>query len=233
MSKKLITACMGLVALGVFILPAAASASPVVTHPTGTTLSVAGTTCTGNAGICITATNIGELTLWDTAHKNPLTHCTKATMTGWLSKNTDTEIEGTIHSASFSGTGPNGECTSTFGGITVDTNLGNGTPWCLKAEAGDTFSVRGNSCTAASRSITFALTSTTVGTCKYQRANGSPVKGTFQTHAAGDAILDVNPTSNAAFTLEEGGIFCPASGTLDMTFTLETDSVTPEPLYIS
>jgi hypothetical protein len=51
MSKKLITSCTALLALAVFILPAAASASPEITHPTGTRLGT---------GANITGTNVGE-----------------------------------------------------------------------------------------------------------------------------------------------------------------------------
>jgi hypothetical protein len=237
MSKKLITACLGVLALAAFMLPASASANPILTHPTGTTLNPATGSCTGVSGtVCITATSTAVVKLWPTSGDTgtPLTECTSAVLTGYLTSNGKANpIKGSIHTANFTGTGVNGECTSTFGGITVDTNVGNGVPWCIESIATtDEFQVRGNSCANEARSITFVLTSTTVGSCKYSRAPA--VKGTFTTHSTGDAILTVNPTANASFTKEEGGIFCPSSGTLDMSMTLETDTTTSaDPMYIS
>jgi hypothetical protein len=245
MSKKLITACMALVALAAFALPAAASAAndPDLTHPTGTLLNPATGSCTGvGSTVCVTATSVGNQLLTDTSG-NVLTTCSTASMTGYLSKNNGTEVEATIHNTTFAGTGGavNGEneCTGSFGNVTVHTNIGNGTPWCLRSTAGmaeDEFQVRGGACSEASRSITFVLTSTTVGTCKYSRTE--PVKGTYTTHSTGDAILTVTGSgatggTDTEFTKEEGGIFCPSNGTLDLKFTLETDNATGETLYIS
>lgn len=236
MSKKLITACMGLMALAAFILPASASASPVITHPTGTTLSLSGKSCTGVSNtVCIKAHNVGVTKMKDTSG-NTLTECTTATMTGYLTKNNDLEIEADIHSTSFTGTGSNGECTSTFGGITVDTNIGEGTPWCIKASntlEANQFQVVGGNC-GTPKEITFVLTSTTVGTCKYTReTKTNPIKGTYTTHSTGDAILTLAAGANTSFSKEEGGIFCPSEGTLEMSFTLETDNAAGETLYIS
>ena len=229
MSKKLIMACMALFAFAAFALPAVASASPELTHPTGTTLAT---------NTKIDATGIGIQRLTDTSG-NTLVECSSATMTGTLTKNNGTEVEGSIESTTFKGTGTNGECTSSFGGITVDTNIGNGTPWCLRATAAmnkDEFQVRGNSCANAARSITFVLTSTSIGTCKYVRTE--PLKGTFATHPT-DAILTLTGSgatggADTEFTKEEGSILCPSNGTLDMEFTLETDTTaSADPLYIS
>jgi hypothetical protein len=236
MGKKLITACLGLVAFAAFVLPATASASPVITHPTGTVLDLSKTSCTGVAGTaCVTATNIGVTKMKDTAN-NTLTECSTATMTGYLTKNSGTEIEGDIHNTTFSGSGTSGECTSTFGGITVDTNIGEGTPWCIKATSKmepNEFQVIGGNCGTA-KEITFVLTSTTVGTCKYTReTKTSPIKGTYTTHSTGDAVLSLAAGANTSFSKEEGGIFCPSEGTLEMSFTLETDTPAVAPLYIS
>src|SRR3954451_21380377 len=152
MSKKLIASCLALFALAAFVLPAVASATPVLTHPTGTKLA---------AGTKITGTNIGETLLKD-GSGNILARYTNVKMTGELTKNTGTEIEGTITTATFQGTGGAGtggmnECTGSLGRMTVTTNgnnvdgenLANGTPWCLKSGANDTFQVRGNACNLA------------------------------------------------------------------------------------
>src|SRR4051794_24044133 len=107
MSKKLITACLGLFAFAAFVLPAVASASPQITHPTGTRLDPTGKTCTTTSNaICIVGTNVGNTVLKTdpTGETKPsvLSECSTAKMTGWLTKNTGTEIEGTIHTATFS-----------------------------------------------------------------------------------------------------------------------------------
>jgi len=232
MSKKLITACMALFALAAFALPAGASATEL-THPTGTTLAT---------GTKITGTSIGSLVLWNEAKTSKLVECSTATLTGTLTAN-DPTPKGTIETAVFGGTGskvegaPEPECTGTFGNVTVDTNIGNGTPWCLTLTSETAFSVRGNECAKEQRAITFVLTSTTVGTCKYSRT--AAVTGTATTDtgvSATDAILHVPATvesSNATFTKEEGSILCPSTGLLEMSFTLETDNIKAEPLYIS
>src|ERR1044072_2672059 len=82
MHKKIITACLALVALAAFALPATASAAtdPQITHPTGTLLNPTGKECTGNPGICIVATQVCALTkLKSTDNKNTLLECTSAT----------------------------------------------------------------------------------------------------------------------------------------------------------
>ncbi len=228
MSKKLITACVAVVALAAFALPAVASASPQLTHPTGTRLAT---------GVTIKGTNVGALLLTSTAGA-VLTECSSATMTGTLTKNNGTEVEGTISSAVFTGTEASGACTK-LGGAQVTTNVGNGTPWCLSAlssYATDEFQVRGGGCGEASRSITFVLDSGTAGVCKYSRS--TPVKGTFTTDTTGDAILTTTGAgetgvTDTLFTKEEGGVLCPSDGTLDLSFTLETDVATATPLFVS
>lgn len=223
--RKLITACMALAAFLAFaVMPSVASATndPDLTHPTGTLLAT---------GAKIKGTNVGE-TLMTDASGNVLTRCTTAVMTGELVTNNGSEVQGSISSATFSGTGTGGECTSSFGGITVETTEGNGVPWCLRSgpnQETHKFEVRGNSCANKERGITFVLNSTTVGKCKYERASGNPITGTYTTHPE-DAVLHI---SGVEFPREEGGFLCPAKGFLDMTFTLETDTPTPEPLYIS
>src|SRR3954470_16866335 len=174
MSKKLITACLGLVALAAFVLPAVASASPVITHPTGTRLDpkAAGAECTGVAStICITGTNVGNIKLLtDPAEgtaTTPLFECTKSVVTAYLEENTGTSVTATIHTVTIEGTGgvispgTMKECSGFggFGNLTPTTNgsgvdgesITNGTPWCLKLGASDTFTIRGGKCTEAAR----------------------------------------------------------------------------------
>jgi hypothetical protein len=232
MSKKLITACMALFALAAFALPATASATndPQLTHPTGSLATV---------GSKIDATSIGIQKMTDTSG-NTLVECASATMTGTLRVNSASTVEGDIETTSFSGTGTNGDCTSSFGGITVHTNIGaNGTPWCLRSTkpmVTNEFQVRGGKCSAVAQPITFVLTSSIAGTCKYSRSEA--IKGTFTTHPS-DAVLTLTGAgatggTDTEFTKEEGGIFCPSNGTLDMSFTLETDNAAKaEPTYIS
>src|SRR4051812_13995002 len=164
MSKKLITACLALVALAAFVLPAVASASPVITHPTADRLDPTIGGCTSVAGtICLTGTGVSSTKiLSDPAEGTTATtlfECSKSTVTGYLTKNNGTEIEATIHTATFEGTGnvitggPMHECSGfgAFGNMTPTTNGGgvdgesitSGTPWCFKSGASDTFAIRG------------------------------------------------------------------------------------------
>jgi hypothetical protein len=114
LSKKLITACLGLVAFAVLALPAAASAtSPVLTHPTGTAYCpIGGTGCT------FTGTNIGNFK-FKGSFGETLNECTTLKLTGYVVKNKEEHIEANITTATFSGAGAvfNGmnECLGFFG----------------------------------------------------------------------------------------------------------------------
>jgi len=237
MSKKLITACLALFALAAFVLPAAASASPVVTHPTGTKLAT---------GATIVGTNTGTTFLKNDEGTATLAECNTAVIRGTLKENTGSSIQADITTATFTGTGAQDaaeaakmpECTSTFGGITVTTNGGgvdentiaSGTPWCIKATAAGVFTLRGGLCSQASRAITFNLKSTTAGNCLYERTTA--ISGTNTTDTAGSTVLSVAANANTTFKGEAGNSFlCPATGTLQMSFTLETEN--KEPIYIS
>jgi hypothetical protein len=223
MHRKLIGAFLALAAFAAFaVAPSIASAtnSPEITHPTGTRLAT---------GTKIEATNIGTTIMTD-ASTNTLVECSTATMTGTLTKNDGSNVEGNITSASFSGTGSGGTCTGSFGNITVTPNPAtNGMPWCLRSTstmATDEFQLRGNECSKAVRAIRFVLDAPFGATCTYQR--GSAVVGTLTTHPE-DAVLHV---SHVEFPLLEGSFICPGAGYLDMSFTLETDG-SNSPLYIS
>jgi hypothetical protein len=233
MSKKLITACMALAAFAAFaVLPSLASAKPVITHPTGTVLSPAGspTITATNTGITVMHTSLGDL------------ECNVAWFTGTLTNNsTAGGFEGDITTATFKGTGtkqaaePDTECTSPFGNAAITPLVSHTEPWCLEGtENNDSFKVRGGSCLAAAKPLEFIITPTIFGSpisCRYTRAATSPVTGTFVTHTEGDAVFTV---SNPVFGIAAGQSgFCPGSGELTMSFTGATDNATEEPLFIS
>jgi hypothetical protein len=226
MSKKLIGAFMALAAFAAFaVMPAVSSASPELTHPTGTTLAT---------GSKITATLLGGSAILKDTSGNTLITCTTATLTGELTRNNGTEIQGQITSATYGGTGakvsaePANECTGTFGNTSVTPLASKATPWCLKSQASDKWNLTGGACPAGGGRIKFILNSTTVGECEYQ-STAAGVSGGFTTHPE-DAKLTV---TESGFELIRGGFFCPPSGHLEQGFTLETDSATTEPLYIS
>jgi hypothetical protein len=227
----------------------------------------AGTTCAAKPEGCILATNISNTILKsDPAAGEPviLAECTKATMTALLTKNNGTEVEADITTATFEGGSAGGkingmeECNGTFGPMVPTTNgtdpvgtkidnedVENGTPWCLKSNgnmADDEFQIRGGTCSEAAKKITFILDTTlsagVVTQCKYERGSGEPVKGTYTTHATGEAILSVTAKAgtlpDTTFKGEAGNnVLCPATGTLEMSFTLETDVTPAAPIYIS
>jgi hypothetical protein len=249
MSKKLITAALALVALAAFALPASASAAndPDLTCSKGGALCAVGTT--------IDATNIGTAFFKDGEGKNVLSECSFATIKGTVRENSGTSVRADITTAAFEGTGGvfNGrkECTGTFGNFTVTTNgtdpvgtkidnedVANGTPYCLESnaeDAEDQFTIRGGTCSEPARAISFIfdVTGSFGGSnfeCTYSRTPA--LKGTYTTEATGDAILSLAAGENTKFTKTGGGILCPGSGTLQMSFTLEKNG-TSEPLYIS
>jgi len=232
MSKKLTLACMALVAFAAFALPATASASPRLCETIENT-------CVGHTlatGVKIHAHNVGNTLM--TNGGATLVTCTAATMTGTLTRNDATAVEGTIEKATFTGTGAGGKCTSALAGDTTVTTkpsegeaAWNGLPWCVKASgAADTFTVRGGACSEASRAITFVLHTSNIGTCRYTRSTA--VEGTLTTHTSSseDAVLTVSGTgeegiTKTKFTKEAGsGVLCPETGTLDMSFTMTTDN---------
>jgi len=244
MSKKLITACLGVLALAAFALPANALAvSATLTHPTGTALAT---------GTKLTGTNIGETLLKTDSGEGTLARCTKAVLTGTLTKNNG-HIEGDITTATFSGAGEEfdgmKECVGLggLGNLTPTTNgtdpvgtkidgedVEHGTPWCMTAGGelpANTFTVRGGTCTEEPRTITFILNSTGAGECKMTRT--AAITGTYTTDTSGDAIATILPNATSTFTKESGGVLCPSAGTLEMTFTLETDTSPASPVWIS
>ncbi len=217
MYKKLFMAFMALTALAAFALPATASATndPQLTDANGTLIP---------AKAKIVGTNVGETTFTNTAGE-PLVHCTKAVMTGEVHRNSGGIVEGTITTTDFSGTGPVhadnnlNECTGSFGNayITVTPDL------CIRSTPGmatDEFQVTKGNCTTEEKNVEFVIGSTTIGACEYQ-ATG-PIKGDYTT-GAHDTLTVRHTQEGSGAKKVGGGFFCPASGMLKMTFTLETD----------
>ena len=211
MYKKLMLACM---AIAAFSAIAASSASAaVLTHPTGTVAS---------AGIGIKATNVGESHF--VSSLGNIT-CNNNTMAGTLHSNsTAGGVTGEITSASFKGSAAGEECTGT-GTRTTNVTV-TGLPWCVKSLTGDNFEVRGGACTSAPSNITFTLDVTGLANCSYAKTS---IAGTATTDTTGDAILSISNVE----VQKTGGILCPSPGELTMSFTLETNSVTTEPVYLS
>jgi hypothetical protein len=216
MSKKLITACMAIAAFAAFALPATASAT------NDPQLTEGGTLVTGEPNIVGTASN----TLFLDTSGNTLVTCSTAVMTGKLTKNSGSTVEGSITSAKFSGSGPvhshNGlnECTGTFGNAYITV----GVPLVIKSTptmATDEFQVTG---TGAGGTVIFTIGSTTAGACEYQ--TNSSVKGDASTGGS-EAKLTVRATAaGSGAKLIKGGFLCPSSGMLSMTFGLETEDGT-------
>lgn len=244
MSKKLIKTCIALIALAAFAVPATPSAaqSAQVTHPTGTLLAT---------GTKITATNVGSVKFKeDLPGGATIVECSKVAMTGTLTKNDGNNFEANIDTATFSGTGPTTTMTECTGGgsVTVKTNGGgvdgetvtNGTPWCVRATAtmGTTdFEIRGGKCSEQPRAMTFIFDTTSIfGTvqCKYTR--GTPIYGLLTADNVGgtsDALMHLDPTEETTFTLEENPLgVCTNALTLEMTVTMETDTVAATPVYL-
>jgi len=219
--SKLTWACAALALIVSAVLAPASSAAPVITHPTGTVLAT---------GVNLQATNVGE-----TRFVSPsLTEsCTIAKLTGPLKSNsTAGGFQAEITSATFNGTGTGGDCTSTgsffTGSVAWTFNTGtNGTPWCIKNTLNDNLEIRGGACASATRPIRIAKDLTGLVTCTYERTAG--IAGSFKTHPE-DALVSV--TSGQTFSLVSG-FACPSTAEPSLTFTLETDTATAEPLYIS
>lgn len=235
MGKKLITACLGLVALAAFALPASASAVQIGETSAGTFTALAN-------GSAITGTNVGNAKFVNPS-LGVISECSKVVITGDLHSNGPEVIEATVTTATFSGAGAVfdgmnecvgesalGSLTPTTNGTTDEKSVPSGTPWCVKTVKGtDEFEVTGGACTTEPRAITFILSTTLAGECKYTRTE--PVKGTFTTDKVSeDAVLTVKSGATSTFTKHGGGFFCPGTGSLEMSFTLETENGTA--LYI-
>jgi hypothetical protein len=226
MSKKLIAALMAVAALAAFAVAATSASATTLTQPTGTAVAT---------GTKVKATNT-SIAIFNASGLK--VECSNDVLTGTITKNT-TEVEGTIETASFKGTEAEEKCVGSLGATRVTTTGAgfNGTPWCVTAGAEDVLTIRGNGCASAARSLTFAL-DVPGAECKYERTTlTGPVKGTYTTDVSGsDAIGTIAAGANSEFKGESTNSFiCPGTGTLQMTFTLETDptSGASSPMYLS
>ncbi len=204
--------------IGLSLLSATASASPELTHPTATRLSV---------GTLLKATNVGLIRTTESSGAT-IYECTGSELTGELTKNNGSEIEATITKAGFPGTAFKEACTTTIG-VAIKTTTS--VPWCLRmtpAMAADEFQIRGGKCSEAAKELTYTLDGPE---CTYGRA--TPLKGTFATDKAGitDATLTL---SEQSFTRKSGSsLLCFSEYKWDVVYTLETDKSVAEPLYLS
>lgn len=219
MHKKLITACVSLVALAALALPALASATPVLTTSAGATVTT-GTAIKATSSSSILTTTSGNIT------------CTNNSMSGTLIANTGTTILGTISAASFKGDDAVEEkCTSTvsdgFGGKATFKVTPENLPWCIHDEGGGNiatiYSEVGGVCTGTKGALKFTFDITTqgganLGSCTFEKA--TPVEAEFVTNVS---PLNLTTKSNSTFT-KTSGIFCPSSGTLDATFKVQTSA---------
>lgn len=219
MAKKILVFVAAIMALAV--VPAAASAtnSPELVETTA-----GGTVDRLATGSLIQGTNTAP-TKMTNASGEVLLECETATMTGSVTKNDGSNVEGNITANSFINDVSGPDCSGILGPTLVTANPAtNGLNWCLRSTstmATDEFQVRGNSCASLARPIRFVLDVTFTGqTCIYQRTSAIP--GTFTT--GHESVLSI---SGVEFPLAEGSSFgCPSKGFLDMSFLLETDGTT-------
>jgi hypothetical protein len=209
MAKKILAFCAALLAFAAMPAVAAATNSPELTE-NGTKVEV---------GKSIQATSVGETLLTDSSG-NVVLRCDTATMSGSVTKNDGSNVEGNITAANFHNTGGGG-CSGSLGStVVVTTNPAtNGLNWCIRSTstmATHEFQVRGNSCSGLARPIRFILHAPFGNECVYQRTAAIP--GTYTT-GIGKTVLSI---SGVEFERLSGGFPCPAVGKLDMSFTLET-----------
>jgi hypothetical protein len=201
------------------LLPAASSASPVLTHPTGTSLA---------KGAKVTITNIA-LTRFKNSGGAIIFECVTALTTGPLVSNSGTLFGIDIETASTTGTGAEGQCSGSLGNVKYTTAVEGGLPWCLTGKGEDNFEIRGGRCSELARPIKIILDTTTAGECKYKKSTGE--LGTFTTDGTGDAILTI---VEQEFIKEAGSFVCPGAYKVEAAMTMETDTtLSSDPLYIS
>jgi hypothetical protein len=203
-----IAACLTLA-----VVASSASAAPVLTDPTGTTMGT---------GTSIVGTNVGDVKF--TTPLEVIT-CSNVILGGKVTTNSTasgSKIE--ITSAAFSGTGAAGECTSgSSGNVTVTSSPAtNGLPWCRESTAAnDEVRLRGGGCGSLARPIRIVMdfTSALIGACVYQRS--AATVGTVRTHIGAEETFSEAITEQE-WTKTEGSGFCGGSFKLDASFLLET-----------
>jgi hypothetical protein len=193
------------------VVPSLASANPILTKPTGTTLATGSAIRATNLGIATMTTSLGNL------------YCSTTILEGTLTSNTTaTGAKVEITSAKFGGTGTvqpgaeEPECTgegffTPNATVTPNASL----PWCLEAAANaHSFTIRGGKCSAAATAIKFTLDVTGIGACEYNRTNAA--NGTLVTDGAG-ANENTGALTNQAWTLLSG-FGCPSEVSLDVRY---------------
>jgi hypothetical protein len=199
-----------------FVVPVA-SASPLLTQPTGTVLGTSAVITGSNTGEIAWTTSMGTWT------------CSYGTLSGVIVTNsTSSGMKMGVESMTATGTSTSSECTSWTGGVSWTWNVAGGLPWCLEAtSASDEWKLRGGKCSEAYRAIKFSHDYTSMGTCTYERANAA--FGTLTTDTAGEAAK-ISITRQEWLASAGNPFGCPSSGKLNMTFDLTSGG---SPVYFS
>ncbi|MGN6587036.1 MAG: hypothetical protein ACTHKT_06115 [Solirubrobacterales bacterium] len=205
MHKKIMLACMAIIASVAFVIAPAASASPVLTH-NGTIVPV---------GTKVIATNTGLVTL--TLASGQETTCTHAKLTGEVTKNSGSVVEGSLTTKDLNGTGTSTDCTDGLlgpFGVTIGR-------LCMKVAVSPADTAVFTGCGGP---VALTLNFTGFAPCKYSR---NELQANFTTGGT-----QVTVTNAEEISLIEGGSFCPAGFFLDLTFDLWTDGPNSEELGV-
>lgn len=203
MTKKILAICAALVAFAA--VPAVASAAPHLTTNTGTAAGVGDTITATNTSSILFTSNLGTVT------------CTSSNLHGTVATNTGKNIEGTISSASFTGGGTGGACTSWLGNVTVTPeNL----HWCIKSSVLGSFTLRAGGCAEAQKNLKFTLHFPSFS-CTFERT--SSVSGTYKSNENDVGLL---LTGEPEFVRTVGGFGCPSSGKLHAAYKLTGYKIT-------
>jgi len=197
MGKKLMMSCMAIAAIAAIVIAPTASASPVLTE-SGKAVAV---------GASVKWTNTG-VTKFTASGFN--VECSNDVLSGTVTQNNGTQIKGEIPvgSASFHGSGTGSGCTSSLG--VVHWTISSKTCYATGSSI-PPFTVIITGCTG---NLIIIIEITGLGQCKYSAAS---ISGTMPGNA--DSTINISEQSMAK---TEGGVFCPASGKLDMDFDLTT-----------
>ncbi len=172
-------------------------------------------------------TSVNNPTFTDTSG-NPFVACTQALMTGEVVKNSGGTVETTITTADIWGGGSavsahSGleECPGSFGNAyyTIPGDL------CVLSTptmATNEFQVSSGKCAGGGK-VKFIIGSTTIGECEYE--TGGVIRGDYKTNPSELTVRNTAAGSGASKIRD--GFFCPSSGMLKMSFSLETEGGTP------
>jgi hypothetical protein len=207
MSRKMIAGFISLVALVVFgAVPAMAFASPELQTSAGAKVAV-GTEIKGTSGNLVFTTAKGNL------------ECKESVLSGAVTENTGTHIQGTISKASFTAVG-GGKCATTIPGVTTEITPEN-LPWCLTTVGTNEWTLNGGDCTS-SKPIAFEahifFLGAKVTTCTFSRTE---VTGSYNTNAS-PLKLKVGASQTFSYVAGNKEFCAEAGGTLTGEFTLKT-----------